>query len=58
MLSSESDVTGNEEICKAVCVFIVDMDGIQGRRIEDIGSAPMGLLPMPSLHQHVLQFIL
>lgn len=58
MIGSESDLTANEEICDAPRVFLADIDGIQARGKEGIWSAPIGLPPVLSFFQPLLQFFI
>lgn len=55
VLSSECDLTGIEEICEAVRVFLAELDGMKAWRKEDIRSPRLGLPSLQSFPQRVLQ---
>lgn len=58
VLSYESKLAPNENICNAARVFLADMDGIQASRKEDISSAPIKLLLVQLVPEHVHHFSL
>lgn len=55
---SEGELSGNGGICVTAWEFFQEMDRREARRKEGIWSVSIGLLPVQSFLQHVLNFIL